>query len=272
MVTLFVFVILLSMLYLRQYYLNKRRIETYVSHIPKIIHQVYVQGYDEIPECVKTIIAFNRKQNPEYTFKIYNYNNIDEYLKLNTDSVVYQAFKYINPECYACIADFFRYVVIYHEGGIYADIKTKFVKPLDEWIYNDSKIKLTLWPWFKHSHLEKYYPKNFIFKSQNREINQSVLIYPQKHHLLKKVISGMVNKIYEQHNNPKSAQSILDTTGPHLYTKIIAPYLNDHNIYLSQNIHQLFDGNVIYDGTKGCYHAHQKKHNLRWGKIKNKFI
>lgn len=253
-------------------YVSKSLVERYVADIPKVVHQVYTQGHAALPECVKDVIRFNKETNPDFEFKLYDYDDINEYLHRHTNERVYQAFKYINKECHACVADFFRYVIIYKEGGVYADIKVKFKKPLREWIYNDSKIKLSLWPWMSHAHLGKYYPRNFVFKTKNREINQSVLIYPPKHDYLNHVILNMVTNIYEHHNNPDGKQNVLQTTGPHLYTKVIAPYLNDANTYLSQDDNQLFDGNVIYDGTDGCYHKYQNENKLRWYQLEKKFV
>jgi hypothetical protein len=238
-----------------------------MNQIPKVVYQVYTQGYDAIPECVKKVIEENKRNNPNYKFVLYDYESIDSYLKYNTRKEIYDTFKLINRKCHACVADFFRYVIIYEEGGIYADIKTKFNKPLDSWVNTNDKIKLSLWPWYHHSYLQKYYPKNFIFETKNREINQSVLIYPKNHQILYEVINEMLKNINEEHLNPKKKQHVLEITGPHLYTKVIAPKLNDLDFELYQKGYNLFDNHVQYDGSGGCYHNHQNKNKLRYTKL-----
>lgn len=272
-VKLFVlFFVLIAITKYVQYRKTVEEFEEYVNSIPKRVHQVYLQGYDKIPNCAKDVIEQNKLNNPEYEFLIYDINMIDEYIANNTTTSVQEAYRLLNRNCRACIADFFRYVVIYNEGGVYADVKVKFITNLDEWIHNSDKIKLSIWPWTKHSHLGKFYPKNYKVNSKNREINQAVLVYPPKHKLLKEVIQEMVDTIHEKHNNPDEKQGVLSITGPHLYTKVIAPKLNDDEYELSYHPDTLFDGNIEYDGTKGCYHEFSKKNNLRWGQLDEKIV
>lgn len=241
----------------------------YFSNIPKVVYQTY-SSYENIPDCVKKVMAENKEKNPEYVFKFFDDNAIEDYIKYNTSSDVYRAFTKINSKCGACKADFFRYVIMYNEGGIYADIKTKFKVNLDQWIHNNTKLKLTLWPWLTHSHLDKYYHPNFKPSSNNREINQAVLIFPPKHPLMKQVIDKMIINIEDQHIS-KKRKSVLETTGPHLFTSVIAPQLGDYDIELMEDGDNLYNGNVLYDGTGGCYHETQRKQNLRYSNL-NKII
>lgn len=275
--TIFLFIVIIALfIYVVRLFkcfnFNIEEFNNYVNSIPKIVHQIYIQGYDEIPNCAKDVINKNKLNNPDYKFKLYDLNDIESYLNENTSEYIINAYKLINPECKACIADFFRYIVIYNEGGIYADIKIRFKTNLDDWIHKSNKIKLSLWPWTNHIYLKKFYPKEFEIKSKNREINQSVLIFPPKHDILKSLIDEMVTIIYKEHDNPSKNQNILDITGPHLYTKVIAPMLNNNEFELADDEDYLFNGNVIYDGTKGCYHEALKEKNLKWTQMKDKII
>lgn len=36
-------------------------------------------------------------------------------------------------------ADFFRYLILFARGGVYTDIDTVSLKPIDEWISNNEK-------------------------------------------------------------------------------------------------------------------------------------
>ena len=251
---------------------NVEEFNEYKNSIPKKVHQVYLQGYDNIPDCAKEVIKKNKYDNPEYEFHLYDLNAINDYIATNTTETIQNAYRLLNTNCKACIADFFRYVIIYNEGGIYADIKVRFITKLDKWINNSNKIKLSLWPWTIHSHLNKFYPKEFKVKSDNREINQSVLLYPPRHKILEEVIYEMVDTINRKHENPNENQSVLSITGPHLYTKVIAPKLNNEEFDLSFHPDTLFDGNIEYDGTNGCYHNSLKKNNLKWGQLKEKIV
>lgn len=271
---LFIFSILLIIfLIINSCFVSSKNIELYTQYfndIPKVVYQTY-KSYNDIPECVKKVMQHNISLNPEYEFKFFDDNAVETYIKKHTDKHIYDSFKKINSKCGACKADFFRYVIIYNEGGIYADIKTKFKVNLDSWINKSTKLKFTLWPWIKHSHLDQYYHPDFKPNSNNREINQAVILFPPKHPLLKKVIDDMIENIQSYHasNNRKS---VLATTGPHLYTKAIAPQLKYYDYDLMENGDNLYDGNVIYDGTDGCYHNTQIKQNLRYTNIKDFII
>jgi len=230
--------------------------------IPLVVHQVYTQGFEEIPECVRQVMKRNQKSNPDYEFRLYDMGQMKEYLRKYTTPILLETFNLINPTCHACIADFFRYVVIYYEGGIYLDIKTEINTPLRDWVHND--IHLSMWPWFSHSTLEKYYPKDFVFKTKNRELNQSVLMYPPKHPVLAQVIKKVVRNIQNAHQNKYLKQYVLEITGPHVYTEVVANNIDRYDFVIHQSNDEMFDGHILYDGTKGEYHKHIKRQGNSW--------
>ena len=237
-------------------------VDSVKKEIPLVVHQVYTQGFEEIPECVRQVMKRNQKSNPDYEFRLYDMGQMKEYLQKNTTPILLETFNLINPTCHACIADLFRYVVIYYEGGIYLDIKTEINTPLRDWVNND--IHLSMWPWFTHSTLEKYYPNDFVFKTKNRELNQSVLMYPPKHPVLAMVIDKVVRNIQNSHINNDSKQHVLEITGPHVYTEVIANNINRYDFIVHQSNDVMFDGHIIYDGTKGEYHKNLKKQGNSW--------
>ena len=243
------------------------------SYIPKKIHQTY-SSFDEIPVCVKNVIFHNISINPNYTYSFYDDNDIVEYIKTHESNRVFKAFKLIRNEIGAAKADFFRYIILYHEGGVYADIKSKFVIPLDQWIFQN-KLHITFWPWHDHSYLKHFYKKSILKEktSNNYEINQAILIYPRGHPILRKTIDAIVLKIENdfKHNKPSE---ILGTTGPHKYTKIVTKEIPTFDYKLYDNNTQLYDGNVLYDGTDGCYHNSETKKKVYYRDLlkKNKSI
>jgi mannosyltransferase OCH1-like enzyme len=240
------------------------------AQIPRVVHQVYTQGFQEIPDCVRQVMKRNRESNPDYEFRLYDMQQMKQYLRKNTEPILFETFNLINPTCHACIADFFRYVVVYYEGGIYMDIKTEINTPLREWVNDD--IHISMWPWFPHSPLQKYYPTDFVFKTNNRELNQSVLMYPRKHPVLEKVIKKVIQNIQTAYKHKDWKQSVLEITGPHAYTEVVANDILNYNFIIHQSNKQMFDGHIIYDGTKGEYHKHIKKMGNSWQQNKNRII
>ena len=264
-VLIVVLTVLLSMLIYKQvenFELLSPTVDNVKQKIPLVVHQVYTQGFEEIPECVRQVMKRNQKSNPDYEFRLYDMEQMKQYLRKNTAPILLDTFNLINPTCHACIADFFRYVVIYYEGGIYLDIKTEINTPLRDWVHND--IHLSMWPWSSHSALKKHYPDNFVFHTKNRELNQSVLMYPPKHPVLAKVIKKVIRNIQKAHKKKNKKQNVLEITGPHVYTEVIANNINRYNFIVHQSNDEMFDGNIIYDGTKGEYHKYIKQHGNSW--------
>ena len=79
----------------------------------------------------------------------------------------------------------------------------------------------------------------------------------------------MVDAIHEKSETKRETSQIdvLETTGPHLYTNVVARNLHDLDYQLMDEGDDLYNGNVLYDGTKGCYHQTQRSQNIRYTKL-----
>ena len=232
-------------------------LRTKLEPIPNTVHQMYIQGEDVLPEFVKDVMEENKKQNHDYTFKFYDYDAIKKYIHDNTDEKIIRSFNRINPECYTCISDFFRYIIVYNEGGIYMDVKTKINKPLREWVTND-KIHIGLWLWHDYCELDVYYDSNNKPINAKRQMLQSTFMFPPRHPLLKNVIDDMCSKLHSSDND------ILEVTGPNMYTKAIAPHLKYYNYKIYEDGDDLYNNNITFDGTNGKYHELMKSKKLHW--------
>ena len=242
--------------------------------IPKIIHQTY-SSWDKLSPGVKKVINENIEMNTFWEYRFYDNKTIDKYIKEHESEYVYNAFKKINPKFGAMLADLFRYIIIYHEGGVYMDIKSKTNIPLDNWVHKN-KLQLSFFG-NKNILLKKYF-NNIKFKNiVPRELQQVILIYPKKHPILRLLIDKICYKIYKYNNNIlpffptkiKNGYKILTLTGPWIYTKVLMQYVinnyNDCIIYNKNNYNGLYNGYILYDGTYGEYHKNEhlnKKHYL----------
>ena len=109
------------------------KIENKLEPIPKVIHKVYIQNSGEMakfplePKELQEAHDSWKKMNPEYEIKYYSMNDCREYLKKHfEDSDFLQAFDCFNAYAFKC--DFFRYCVLYNEGGWYSDWKQVCLK------------------------------------------------------------------------------------------------------------------------------------------------
>lgn len=249
--------------------------------IPRILHQIYTGGYDKIIPSVKKVIKENLDMNPNWEYRFYDNEKIDKYIKEYESEYVYNAYKKINPRYCAVIADLFRYIVMYHEGGVYIDIKSKTNIPLDNWVHKD-KLQLSL-----SSQLDLYLYKYFKDKLKNigpRQFQQHTLIYPKKHYILRILIDTICNNIYKFNNNkifflPRKQNNIwkvFNLSGPWIYTKILSQYVinnwNSCKIYNLNSINGHYNGYILYDGTDGEYHNHQRMNKIYYLDLNEKII
>ena len=96
--------------------------------IPKIIHQTWSSKEENhsIDKLRNTWID----NNPEFEYKFYDDDDILNYIELHFDEHTLQCYKRIVNG--SLKADFFRYCVLYREGGVYIDIDIACMVPLED--------------------------------------------------------------------------------------------------------------------------------------------
>ena len=105
------------------------------SPCPKVIYQI-VPNLKEVPSGLYHTIMHNIRINPEFEYKIYDYNSALKVLETEFGKEEVDA--YTATDSYQIKTDYFKYALIYKYGGIFLDIKyicyTKFIDLLK---YND---------------------------------------------------------------------------------------------------------------------------------------
>ena len=100
------------------------------NNIPKVIHKVLIQDDGKIPKNLDKNIkdAHNswKEMNPEYKIKYWSLDDCREYLQNNFPSNYLETFDCI--KAYAGKCNFFRFTIIYNEGGWYSDWKQTCLK------------------------------------------------------------------------------------------------------------------------------------------------
>lgn len=98
--------------------------------IPKVIYQTWKTV--NLTSKVRSVSERIRVLNPEYTMYLYDDDEIDSFIRLNFEERIYAAFSKLKNG--AARADFWRYCVLYKNGGIYLDIDSEILRPLNELI------------------------------------------------------------------------------------------------------------------------------------------
>jgi mannosyltransferase OCH1-like enzyme len=121
------------------------RIATGTS-VPRIIHQVMMQGWDALPPEVAEGIAALRARNPGWEYRFYDAAAVEEFIERVYGTAMLRIYRSIDPVYHAPRSDLFRHLVCHAEGGVYFDIKSTALRPLDEVIRPDDAYILSQRP------------------------------------------------------------------------------------------------------------------------------
>ena len=188
-----------------------------------------------------------------------------DYIKKNFSPEILNLYNKINPEYGPAKADFFRYLLMYVEGGVYFDNKSAMKFPLSNFLHYDDQYIYILshWPC-----------KCQIIQTDNEygEFQQWYIITKPKHPYLKAVIEQVIHNIinYDIEKTGTGKFAVLQVTGPIAYTNAILPILFDHP-------HRIFKSHeyigFIYDNTENLISSHINfSHSTHYSKLKTPII
>ena len=212
--------------------------------IPKKINKIYINHSMELPlmldNDLQKVHDSWKNLNPDYIIQYWSGKDCEKYLLENFPKIYYQTFKTLIPYAYKC--DFFRYCLIYKEGGWYTDWKQELLLPLDE-INKCNKNIVVFWD------------DGNPFSRQNNCICDGFFGSIANNKILKTVIDLIINnvKINYYGNSP------LDPTGPYAFGKAFKLNDDSENIFFGcyNGTHFTIDNiNVIkhkYDDRR-CQH------------------
>ena len=243
-ILIWLFILVYMYIYIRERYRIAKITSSYkrilkvpdkLYNIPPICHQTW--GTKKLSTGIRRIMNNNKLLNLNMKFKLYDDVECHNYIRDNFSSPIYRAYMKINPKYGAVKADFFRYCILYNEGGIYLDIKSGFtckifgniITPEDICIL-DTKKKI----------------RNFIewrdvLKYRTHE--QWLLMFCKGHNYLKTMIDLMVEMI-ENYKEPPSfglsttistkislqKERVLRLTGPDAFSVAIHKSIIFHGI------------------------------------------
>ena len=212
-----------------------------LKYIPKKIFQL-VSDKKKIDKKFKDNIAYIKKLNPDWTYTLMDDSDILEYLrKYYPEMIVY--YNRINPKYGAARADFFRYLLIYREGGVYLDLKSAMQYPLSKIIHPNDQYILSHW----NCPCQKT-----VLKNDDGEFQQWHVISMPKHPFLKAVIDLVVENISTYRiSDGVGKNGVLKLTGPIAYTEAITPLLDifPHKLVDTNELIGLIYNNLDSDHT-----------------------
>ena len=240
--------------------------------IPKVIHKVIIENSGNLPKFplepkeLQDAHDSWKKNNPEYKIKYYSMNDCREYLKKNfEDSDFLQAFDCLNGYSKKC--NFFRYCVLYNEGGWYSDWKQVCLeKNLLDKLNNDNKETDIILSWDRGN----------IISTKNKYIQNSFIGAIKNNIFLKECINEIINNIKYKYYG----ETPLDESGPGLLGNMYKFYYNKFKINLIHSDRHYFYNNkkIILTKCNNCGYGQNWKngnnYNILWKekKLYNDFI
>ena len=167
---------------------------------------IYVNSQPKLLKAIKSWIIYTN----EFNYYFYNNQMCDDFIKKNFDENTYKAYSMLPMAVMK--ADLWRYCVIYHYGGIYADVDT-VCKINPNLFINDSLLTII--------------PEN------ETHICQWVFSAPKNSPILKTIIDLSVERILI---TPIKGEHIIHyLTGPTVFTDGIEMYLKNNNYPICKN-------------------------------------
>ncbi|MEB3310436.1 MAG: capsular polysaccharide synthesis protein [Snowella sp.] len=95
----------------------------------KTIWLLWLQGWDKAPWLIQQVAESWKINNPEWTIKYLDFNNINQYV--NDINYLYDETKEISPQHQA---DIIRLSLLKNHGGVWADATMLCMQPLNPWV------------------------------------------------------------------------------------------------------------------------------------------
>ena len=144
------------------------------NYIPRIIHQVFFYiSDDKIPENLQTAQRSWQQFNPTFQYILWNATIVDSLIQHHYPAQwdVYRSYSY-----WVQRADFARYIILHHYGGIYSDIDVACSKNM--WVVN------------------RTIPSNsefVMYKTRPIGVSNDFLMSKPRHPFISSVINGLSN-------------------------------------------------------------------------------
>jgi len=210
--------------------------------IPKVIHRTYKD--EEKAKKFDEAKRITLKNNPTLVEKFYSNQDVENYIRNNFSERILKAYLSINPKYGPARADFFRYLVIYLEGGLYFDIKSYATKNLDKYLKIRNKLIISKGRTYSLSpttfglfpSLQNTYNWSNYSQTKYGEYNNWHFFSPPGNIILKRTIQQIVSNIEYGLKNKEyykgGEYSVLVLTGPIMFSRIIKKY-NEDNCYIA---------------------------------------
>jgi mannosyltransferase OCH1-like enzyme len=194
--------------------------------VPRIIHQT-APSFDALPADLRANIEHLKRLNPGWEYRFYDDAAIMAHLRKWLRPQTFELVRRVNPNYGVVFADLFRYLTVFHAGGVYLDIKSGVDRPLEQILRPNDHFILSHWPpkgeeFGGRGHADEL--RNF----PRGEFQQWFVIGRPQHPFVSaaaaRALTNMARYDAEQHGT--GFWGVLRLAGPICYSLAIEPLLN----------------------------------------------
>ena len=177
--------------------------------IPRIIHQIWLQGSEVIPEHYKEYQRSIIYKHPEWEYYLWSESSINQIL--TSDQLeVYNSMIYLHQK-----VDYARYIILYLYGGVYIDMDVKAHQPLDTLLERFGNHNLII------SKTNSNYIENMIGCGGNKHCLNNGIIFSCKGNDNLGELIAHINNNYDCPEWLPRELCIQHTTGPIKFTDLL---------------------------------------------------
>lgn len=179
--------------------------------IPKIIHQIWYQGQEYVPENYRKYAASWKHYNREYEYLLWDREEIEQLI-----SNVYPQYLrfYMDLPTMIQKIDFAKYFIMYEYGGVYVDMDCECLKPINS-LFLKSKKKLFV------VSLDVDIFEKIAANYYDTLFNNGWFASSKKNAVWKKVIAHITKQQLERQWYETNIGYIFRTTGPKAFSQIV---------------------------------------------------
>ncbi len=204
--------------------------------------------------------------NPDFTYCFYDDHDRERLIGEIYGEAILARYRRINPVYGAARADLFRYLCIYHFGGVYLDVKVGLTRPLSDVLRDNDAYLLSQWDHGSGSPHAGWGTHRQLADIPGGEFQQWHVIASPGHPFLATVIAAVLSNIdrFDPFAFAHPWEAVICTTGPVVYTKSIHRVLAAHphrRLVGSEEIglrYSIFDGSADPDAHRRLYRDYRK--------------
>lgn len=183
--------------------------------------------------ALRRSIATWRGMNPEYDHTLLTDDIGKEIIQKHYGRQPEERNTYLDLNSLILRSDYIRYLVLAAEGGVYSDLDTDAIKPIDEWLSNSEKGRVRAMIGIEYDRLnESSDPKGFYMPMQ---FCQWTLAFSAHHPLMIAMLDSVTKSLHQLAHSkgvpvsevqPSDDNDVLFTTGPVKWSQEVFSYLS----------------------------------------------